>query len=236
MNDAVEKKSDSGHLAGEGALSFIGDISLTQKLILMLIVPLLTLIFYTVSEVRRAQGVVQENESISEVVQFSVVANALVHELQKERGLSAGYVGSGGEQFKAAVPEQQQLTDVKIASLKSFLQGFDTQNLPETFSKKLELMLLNLAKIESKRQNVLNLNLSVQDTLSYYTNDLNTYLLELIGNLPKLSSIGDISVMGTAYFNFIESKERAGIERAVLSNAFSQDGFSFGAYEQFLSL
>ncbi|NOQ13169.1 MAG: HAMP domain-containing protein [Methyloprofundus sp.] len=236
MSDAVEKKNVSRSSTGGGMLSFIGDISLTQKLILMLVVPLLTLVFYTVSEVRRAQDVVQENESISEVVRFSVVANALVHELQKERGLSAGYIGSKGSQFKTVLPEQQQLTNVKISDLKSFLQGFDTENLPQTFSKKIELMLLNMAKIESKRQNVLSLNLSLKETLDYYTNDVNAYLLELIGNMPKLSSIGDISVMGTAYFNFIESKERAGIERAVLANTFSKNEFGLGVYEQFLSL
>lgn len=47
---------------------------------------------------------------------------ALVHEMQKERGLSAGYLGSKGASFKSQLVQQRKLTDNKASTLKGFLE------------------------------------------------------------------------------------------------------------------
>jgi hypothetical protein len=39
-----------------------------------------------------------------------------------------------------------------------------------------------------------------------------------------------------AYYNFLQGKERAGIERAVLNNTFSKNEFSPGLYNKFVTL
>ena len=46
--------------------------------------------------------------------------SAVLHELQKERGSSAGFIGSGGRKFANIISRQQVSTDKKIQELKTF--------------------------------------------------------------------------------------------------------------------
>ena len=41
----------------------------------------------------------------------------MVHEIQKERGMSAGYLGSKGEKFASEIIKQRRLTDKRITDL-----------------------------------------------------------------------------------------------------------------------
>ena len=65
---------------------------------------------------------------------------------------------------------------------------------------------------------------------------MNASFLNIIGYLSKLSNNVKISSKIFAYFNFLQSKERAGIERAVLSNTFAADKFSEGMFQKLISL
>jgi len=55
---------------------------------------------------------------------LAVAASDLIHELQTERGMSAGYLGSKGAQFGAELPSQRALTDAAMAAI-SKLDGQD---------------------------------------------------------------------------------------------------------------
>ena len=49
--------------------------------------------------------------TISDLIALVAHNSALVHELQKERGLSAGYLGNRSEQFAKKLKQQRNLTD-----------------------------------------------------------------------------------------------------------------------------
>ncbi|MFF4801709.1 nitrate- and nitrite sensing domain-containing protein [Streptomyces sp. NPDC001351] len=53
---------------------------------------------------------------------LEITLQGLVHELQKERGLTTGYVGGVG-QFKAKLPAQRRATDTARAALDKALKG-----------------------------------------------------------------------------------------------------------------
>lgn len=134
----------------KGLMSVLANLTLKRKMMLMLIIPVLVMVFLAQSEMRQSMSSVSENDRISNLAQFSVKASAMVHELQKERGASAGYLGSGGTKFVSELPAQHKQTDVKIGDLKSFLQEFDASVYGADFSKQLEGALANLAQIEQK--------------------------------------------------------------------------------------
>ncbi|MFW8121031.1 nitrate- and nitrite sensing domain-containing protein, partial [Klebsiella pneumoniae] len=52
----------------------------------------------------------------------------------------------------------------------------------------------------------------------------------------ELSSDATITKETIAYYNFLQGKERAGIERAVLNNTFSKNEFGPGMLVKFISL
>lgn len=69
-------------------------------------------------------------DHITQLAQLSGVNSALAHELQKERGMSAGYLGSAGKKFADALPQQRQLTDQRLSEWRSWLQNNDYQDYP----------------------------------------------------------------------------------------------------------
>jgi methyl-accepting chemotaxis protein len=217
------------------SLAALANIQLRWKLLIMLAIPIIATIMFAQSEIRQSWSTVSEVKSLEQLAQFSVRSSALVHELQKERGASAGFLGSKGKKFITELPAQQKQTDQKITELKSFLDGFESAGFGQEFNTRLEEVMNMLAEIGDKRSAIISQKLKLKAALGYYTG-MNGKYLELIGYLAKLSSIGELSNQGAAYVNFLQSKERAGIERAVLTNTFAKDQFGDGMYKKFSKL
>lgn len=81
-----------------------------------------------------------------------------------------------------------------------------------------------LQEVENKRNQVDTLSIGLKDELAYYTAIIASFL-ESITSLTQSTFDPNITREISAYANFLQSKERAGIERAVLSNVFSADTF-----------
>lgn len=216
-------------------MNWLSNLNIKYKLGLMLLAPVLGLLYFSQLDVQRSMGLRTEQSKIFHLVEFSTRASELVHELQKERGLTAGYLASSGQNFKAELPNQRSNTDDKFNELNTFLTGFDTNSYGQQFKSEIDDTLEVLGLLSDKRSAITSLSITIKDGIGFYTG-LNGKLLNLASSLPKMSTIGEINNLGTAYINFLQSKERAGIERAVMAGTFAQDSFSSGVYEKFLSL
>ncbi len=165
---------------------------------------------------------------------LSVHASALVHELQKERGMTAGYLGSKGKKFSSALPGQREEVGKKRDALKSYLSEFDASSVGVGFARTLDDVMLRLEGISKVRVGVDSLSMALGEALGYYT-ATNAGFLGLVSEMSTMSSDGDLAITTAAYANFLQGKERAGIERAVLANVFSKDSFD-GLFNKFASL
>ena len=92
-----------------------------------------------------------------------------------------------------------------------------------------------LQKIPQIRQQVLSLQIPLAKAIAFYT-QINATFLEIIGNISKKSDESAITRELIAYDDFLLSKERAGIERAVLSATFANDAFLPGFFIKFIRL
>ena len=174
-------------------------------------------------------------ENLEALPAFSSSASALVHNLQIERGLSAGYLGSKGTKFSTKLASHTSNTD---KSVRAFRESIDMERLkalyPEVDSK-LETILSQLDQLASARSNVRNQNWPVKKAVAWYTR-INSALLGLIETLSSQATQPDISRLGLATVNFMNIKERSGIIRAVLANTFAADGFAPGMRDRFITL
>ena len=80
-----------------------------------------------------------------------------------------------------------------------------------------------------------NQSIALSDALGFYT-QTNASMLNVISAVAQNAGSPEIKQKSLAYYNFVQGKERAGIERAVLSNAFTQDSFNLDSYSKFLEL
>ncbi len=206
-----------------------------MKILMMLALPLTGLIYFSVVSVLEKSAVVDEMEAISPLAQLAVKASSLVHETQKERGATAGFLGSKGKKFVTELPAQRTNTDQKISELKTFLQGFESASYGSSFESDLNAALSKLGRMSGIRSSVSSLNITTGEAIGYYTG-VNSAFLGLVGNMTALSNNGEITRNIAAYVNFLQGKERAGVERAVMANTFARDVFGPRMFDKFSKL
>jgi len=211
------------------------NLSIRNKLLLILLLPLLALFYIASSSVLEKFSTQNDLEKVKELSNLAVKASALVHELQKERGMTAGFLGSKGKSFADSLPKQHQLASNKLTDYNSALQNFDASRFSQEFNSALSDGLNRLKNISDIRDRALSQTIPAKQAIAYYTKT-NGAILGMIGVIAKLSKNAQVNSAAIAYTNFLLSKERAGIERAVMSNTFARDSFPSGVFQRYVSL
>lgn len=156
----------------------------------------------------------------------------IVHETQKERGASAGFVGSEGTKFAQSLRAQRSDTNAKLDTLKNAQQEWVLSKEMHKELKEFEALFFEL---ESIRRKVDNLSASVPDLLKYYT-AINSKGLHIVIKAARLSEDPIIAKELTAIYNFSSAKESSGIERAILANVFASNQMSFAQKARYVEL
>ena len=216
-------------------MSFWANIKIRNKIILMLVFPILVSVFFSLIVVLDKYRIFTEMKTVQNLASLSVKISSLVHEMQKERGATALFIGSKGKEFVNELQAQRGDTDKKAGDLKEFLKAFDSGRFGEEFKKGLDDALNKMGGMSEKRSSAGAMTASAAEVIGYYTDTIAS-LLDVIANTSKLSTNAEVSAMTIAYDDFLLGKERAGIERAVLSNTFAADVFGPGMFNRFHSV
>ncbi|MEZ9791215.1 methyl-accepting chemotaxis protein, partial [Vibrio splendidus] len=187
----------------------------------------------SVSAISKGVETTSEMSSLNQLTRLSVVYSELVHELQKERGMTAGFIGSQGTKFVSELRAQRTSADNRRNQRTEYWQSAEI-DLPQISRLNTEIS-QSLNQITSIRNRVDSQSIPLSEALGYYTK-LNAKLLSVSALIAELSSDATITTETIAYYNFLQGKERAGIERAVLNNTFSKNEFGPGMLVKFISL
>ena len=199
-------------------------LGLAHKMLLVVCLPLLALLFFSGRYVYERYRVEQEMSEARAALEVVKEAAQLAHELQKERGMSAGFLGSGGNKFRDALPAQRKVVD-------TLLQRFRQE--PALLA--LTEVQQALAGLTAMRERVSDLGVEVAEPVGFYTR-LVTELLAVVDGISVDSRDATIALQTNAYAAFLQSKERMGLERATLSNVFGRGSFTPALLQQFISL
>ena len=159
----------------------------------------------------------------------------LIHETQKERGASAGFLGSKGKKFSNIMPKQRILTDSRYQDLQTYLSSLDMSSYTSELKDKISSFSSKISRLSQVRSQIDSLNISVKDEVTYYTK-MNADILDIVAMTAKLTDSQQLVKALSAYTSFLKSKERAGIERAVLSATFGADKFAPTMFEKWIKL
>lgn len=205
------------------------NFSIKTKVLSALLIPFIMLTFYTVSNVVRDSGLLRKAVSLQKFVDFSVSVNALVHELQKERGLSAGYMSGGETLFKDNLEIQFESTD------KALLQVRDILSNKLSGSSNTVKAMNSLKDLDSVRSCTMSRTANSPDIISYYTGINKLFInsvSEISSDMDDQQLVKDI----ISYTNFMNAKELTGQMRAVMASVFADGKFTDGMYEKYLRL
>jgi methyl-accepting chemotaxis protein len=209
--------------------------TIKQKLFGILSVVILLLVMNTINTITQTTSANKRLEQLKVLSIISAKISLLLHETQKERGASAGFIGSHGKKFITILPKQRLLTNKRLAEFKKTLNTINLNLFDKTLKNKIQDALNNLSKLNSVRNKVSNLSISVKDEVTYYT-QTNAKLLKIVETATNLAQSAKLTKALNSYTNFLKSKERAGIERAVLSGTFGANEWKPGFYAKFITL
>ena len=201
-------------------MEFFKNMKIKSKLFILFILPAFALIVQITSSLLDKSELVQESTKLTAGVELATSMSTLVHELQKERGATAGYLGSKGTKLRDTLEQQRISTDEKFSEFKQTKAKIDVNILPSEYLKSMGVALDKLKNLDNMRQRISSLEVSKTDAIGYITS-INGDFIDAIAVLAKNSSNVEIAKRLNTYANFLYSKERAGIERAVGAGIFA---------------
>jgi methyl-accepting chemotaxis protein len=209
------------------------DINFKKKIFILLALPLFGFLWLSMSGIYQSVVITNEMSQLTQLTKLSLAYSDLVHELQKERGATAGFLGSKGTKFIVVLKKQRQNTDDKANEVTNYWRknSFEQVEIKQLH----QLVMQMLDDINNIRRATDELSISLAKAISYYT-QLNAKLLSISSLNVDISTNANITQAAIASFNFLQGKERAGIERATLSNVFSIDTFENSVLAKFIGL
>ncbi|MFA5234227.1 MAG: methyl-accepting chemotaxis protein [Sulfurimonas sp.] len=192
----------------------------------------LIIIVLTLSKTITNSAQIAQAQALNEL---SIKLSHLIHETQKERGASAGYIGSKGNKFGDILPKQRELTKEEHDDLTAYIKTLNMESFPKELSSEISSFNADMNKISDIRSQVDALSISLGDVVAYYTN-MNKKILNIVSLTAKLANTQELVKALDSYSNFLKSKERAGIERAVLSGTFAANRFGEGVFAKWVTL
>ncbi len=214
-------------------MRFLDHLRIRTKLAVLLGLPLLTLSLFAIDGIRDKARVDNELARLESVMQLAVRMGALAHELQRERGMTAGFIGSGGTRFARELEQQRPQSDRRIAEFTDRLQRGREALGPE-YSGRLGTIEAQLRALPELRGEIVRLQRPAAEAVAAYTQAI-ANLLGVIAEVPALTTHAGSSRAAAAYANLLLAKERAGIERALLTGVFTADRFSADTLGRFIA-
>lgn len=162
--------------------------------------------------------------------------SALIHEMQKERGMSSVFLGSHGEQLGGDLPNQQDKVDRGETIAIAAFDALNTTSYAQLVAPILQDVRDRLAQLPTKRKAITALELPAAESGKYFTSTISS-LLDLIVFVAHTSRDPDVQGQLYTLMSFAQVKERTGQERAVGAAAFGAGKFvDASAYRRFISV
>lgn len=203
-------------------MSWFYNLRIAHKLLVLTAITLLPIIYFSFDATARRMQAAAEMEQLHAMAELSTSVGDLVHELQKERGMTAGYLGSKGSRFGNELTEQRRISDGRYSAMQNVVVDTYTQVEISALRSAVEAALAQLNRLAAMRGEVSQQTIAGPQAIGYYSQTIAS-LLAIPSLIASLSSNAEVARQAAAYANFLEAKERAGIERAILANVFSAD-------------
>jgi methyl-accepting chemotaxis protein len=147
---------------------------------------------------------------------------ALLHETQRERGLSTLVAGSRGRLLARDLERQWRRTEARRSGLQALL---DEHAMPGAVRRRFERAEKLLSPLGSLRAGVKAREVGAPQVIEAYT-AVNTELLAVTDAFMVAGAMGGGPSHALACVALLYAKEKTGVERAQLANVFLEDRFA----------
>jgi len=189
------------------------NIKIKSKLVSLFAVPLLAIVILVGGLITSLTKEYHNATQAASIDEIKKIGN-LIHHIQIERGLSAGFLASKGKNNKDALNEQRKNVDSALEELVGFQKSQGIMIATEI-----------MKELHPKRDIIDTLSLTPIESGAYYTNRINAFF-EYYRSIIQKSQIPQIKNDLLAHYWLIFAKDNLGQMRARLNAAFTINEFS----------
>jgi len=164
------------------------NISIKASLVTIIVLATIFLTFNTIQDYMQWRKTKEIKHVLNTYVKLSKSLSALIHETQKERGASAGFLGSKGKKFKIILSKQKLLTNKKIKNFENLLKNINQHMLSNNVKNDINKLQTYLDQLNKVRNEVSNFEISVKQKVSWYSK-MNAVILKIIGDTSKAAQM-----------------------------------------------
>jgi methyl-accepting chemotaxis protein len=205
-----------------------------HRIALAALLPLVTLAMMALYEISAKWTVRSEMADMQPVVDGVGKLSGLVHELQRERGLSLTFLSSKGGQLGAELLQQRGRTDAGRARALEALADLARDRSGRLTSTS-QAATESLGRLDSLREQIDRQAVAPAAATGALT-EIVGRLITVMSGISKLATDDEISRSIAAHANLVEAKERAGLERATVAAAIAAGRFEPPAYVRAIGL
>ena len=200
-------------------MSLLKRLKVAQAITLATLLPMLVAIITLTVVVIMLNKRISDEQMTEDIVKLSALFDAVAHNHAVERGLTAGFLGSGGLVGKTGVDEQRKKADAASTAL----LDFDVTSLNMFTSGEFSLLIQPIKEQLSERASVRQRvdNVAANNGAFDYYSELNRRSLVAIERLLLKVSDPDSAKLMNARLQLLWMKERAGQYRGALNGVFS---------------
>jgi methyl-accepting chemotaxis protein len=201
----------------KGYVSMLSKLSLMKQLWLLILIPMLGLLYFSIP---KTLELVEKRSNVAETavkLQEAKKLSSLIHELQKERGKSAGFLAKADTTL-SPLKEQRTLSDSALAEYKTVAPDTSVGNSLTELRKKVSARIFTPA----------------ESTKAYSM--LIRGLMNSFSQLIRYTAISEIKNDLQDHYNLLKLKENVGLLRASLNGAFTANAFDDKSWGLFSSV
>jgi signal transduction histidine kinase len=211
----------------------IRNMQIRSKLIAVLVIPLVGLTVMAAIGIAASVSRGVQADRVNDQAVFAVSLSKLVHELQGERDLSAGWVGSGRDAGYGPVVSQRVLVNQALQTFRNDAENLDPDTEGSAFRRRVDAALKRFDQINEERKRIeADPGWTVARTLDFYSNNIAGLFaveLELAGETDDRNLIRNVAT----FVSLGRYKEAASQERGVVYAVASTGRFAPGEFQRF---
>ena len=210
-------------------------LSLKSRLLLIATVPITVMLILGISRAWEKYSDYQSRVQAETLVGLVVDLGETAHELQKERGMSSGFLNSKGSKFAENLMAQRKTSDAAITRLTDSIRRIDRTTVGARYIKLLDAANEPFSELVKKREQISRLSLEPGESFRFYSETI-SQLLEIALRTGNQMPSSKLSRLSNAKQALLFLKERNGQERALVTGGFSAGRLTSAQFSTFQSL
>ena len=211
------------------------NLSVKSKFALAILPLIIIIIVFDYLQIKEHYLDYKDSQRLNKAIIVGIEINHAVHELQKERGITSGFLSQNEDNFRQQLFTQREKTDSTIREFYKEIRREELSELVSLHKDDIENLRSYFDRLTDIRDKVDARFITPDQSISYFS-EINEVALRTVNSLISESRNRVAAEQVHAIIYFLKAKERASIERAVGTQAFTLGNLTREMRAQFTSL